>query len=453
MASAAKQLVKNLSWSAFAQADDLKKRLWFTLAAIVVFRIGTYVPLPGIDATVMGEIVSHHSGGIVAILDRFSGGALGRMSIFALGIMPYISASIIVQLMTAVSPHLEALKKEGESGRKVINQYTRYGTVLICLLQSYGVAAGLEHMSGPSGGLVYDSGFLFRMASVITLTGGTLFLMWLGEQITSRGIGNGISLLIFSGIVANIPSALAVMYDRGRSGEYDSLFVMVVFAAVAAMILLIVLVERAQRRIPVQYPKRQVKTKMVAAQTAHMPLRINTPGVIPPIFASSILTLPMTVISFSAGQSDGILGTIATYLAPQKPLYLALYVALIVFFAFFYTAIVFNPEETAENLRKNGGFVPGYRPGANTASYFDFVLTRLTVIGAAYLSFVCVLPETMIAKYSLPFALGGTSLLIVVSVCIDTVAQVHSHLLAHQYGDVLKKMGMDAPGAPKKRRR
>ncbi len=451
MSSPAEQLYNNISWKSFAQADELKKRLWFTLGALIVFRLGTYVPLPGINTLVMSELTAQHSGGILAILDRFSGGALGRMSVFALGIMPYISASIIVQLMTSVSPTLEALKKEGEQGRKVINQYTRYGTVLICLLQSFGVSSGLESMATSSGSLVFADGFLFRLTTVITLTGGTLFLMWLGEQITSRGVGNGISLLIFSGIVANIPSALAVMFERGKTGEYDSLFVMTVLVAVVAIILFIIYMERAQRKIPVQYPKRQVKTKMMAGHSSHMPLKINTPGVIPPIFASSILTLPMTILSFSSTQGEGFLGSVAAYLGPQKPLYLLLYVALIVFFAFFYTAIVFNPEETAENLRKNSGFVPGYRPGEATAKYFDHVLTRLTAIGAIYLSFICVLPEAMIAKYSLPFALGGTSLLIVVSVCIDTVSQIHSHLIAHQYSGVLERMGMKGKKAPKMR--
>ncbi len=449
MASAAEQLASNLSWDSFAKAKDLHKRLWFTLGALIVFRLGSYIPLPGIDAAVMNELVQQHSGGILSILDRFSGGALGRMSVFALGVMPYISASIIVQLLTAVSPHLETLKKEGASGRRKLNQYTRYGTVFLCIMQSYGVSAGLESMGGASGGAVVDPGFFFRFVSVVTLTGGVLFLMWLGEQITSRGIGNGISLLIFSGIVASLPQALAAMLDLGRT-TFSPLFMFTVFAALVGMILFIVLIERAQRRVVIQYPKRQVGNKMFGGDSSHMPIKINVSGVIPPIFASSLLTLPTTVANFS-GSSDGMLGQVLSLFGPQRPLYLLLYISLIVFFAFFYTAIVFNPQETAENLRKNGGFVPGYRPGENTAGYFDHVLTRLTVVGAAYLAFICVLPEILISKYSLPFALGGTSLLIVVSVSIDTVTQVHSHLLSHQYGGLIEKMKLGRAGKGKGR--
>ena len=440
MASAAEQLASSINFSAFSKATELKSRIWFTLGALVAYRLGTYIPIPGIDPGILHEIFSHNSGGILGMFDMFSGGALGRMSIFALNIMPYISASIIIQLLTAVSPSLEALKKEGESGRKKLNQYTRYGTVLLATVQAYGIAVGLEGMRAGTQSAVIDPGLFFRLVTVVTLVGGTVFLMWLGEQITARGIGNGISLIIMSGIVANLPHALAATLELGRTGALSPVFILLFLAMSVAVVTFIVFMERAQRRILVQYPKRQVGNRMFGGEASHLPLKINTSGVIPPIFASSLLLLPATIATFEQnGQSFGWLGTITAYLAHGRPAYMILYVGLIVFFCFFYTAIVFNPQETADNLRKYGGFIPGIRPGKNTADYLDYVLTRLTVVGAAYLSAVCILPEILISQYSVPFYFGGTSLLIVVSVTMDTVAQIHSHLLAHQYEGLIKK--------------
>jgi preprotein translocase subunit SecY len=440
MASAAEQLAASINLSAFAKASELKSRIWFTLGALVIYRLGTYIPIPGIDPAILQDVFSRNAGGILGMFDMFSGGALGRMTIFALNIMPYISASIIIQLLTAVSPTLEALKKEGESGRKKLNQYTRFGTVLLAAVQSYGIAVGLEGMRDGAQSAVLDPGLFFRLVTMVTLTSGTVFLMWLGEQITARGIGNGISLIIMSGIVANLPHALASTLELGRTGAISTVFIIIFLAISVGVVGFIVFMERAQRRILVQYPKRQVGNKMFGGEASHLPLKINTSGVIPPIFASSLLLLPATVANFEAnGQSFGWLGEITTYLAHGRPLYMALYVALICFFCFFYTAIVFNPAETADNLRKYGGFIPGIRPGKNTADYLDYVLTRLTVVGAAYLSAVCILPEILISEYSVPFYFGGTSLLIVVSVTMDTVAQIHSHLLAHQYEGLIKK--------------
>ncbi|HVH78538.1 MAG TPA: preprotein translocase subunit SecY [Stellaceae bacterium] len=441
MASAAEQLASSINLGAFSKATELKSRIWFTLGALVVYRLGTYIPLPGIDPGILHDIFQHNAGGILGMFDMFSGGALGRMSIFALNIMPYISASIIIQLLTAVSPSLEALKKEGESGRKKLNQYTRYGTVVLAAVQAYGIAVGLEGMRSGAQSAVIDPGLFFRMVSVFTLTSGTVFLMWLGEQITARGVGNGISLIIFAGIVANLPHALAATLELGRTGALSPIFILLFLAISIAVVAFIVFMERAQRRILVQYPKRQVGNRMFGGESSHLPLKINTSGVIPPIFASSLLLLPATISTFdqSGGQSFGWLGTITAYLAHGRPAYMVLYIGLIVFFCFFYTAIVFNPEETADNLRKYGGFVPGIRPGKNTADYLDYVLTRLTVVGAAYLAAVCILPEILISQYSVPFYFGGTSLLIVVSVTMDTVAQIHSHLLAHQYEGLIKK--------------
>ena len=434
MASAAEQLASSINFSAFAKATDLKNRIWFTLGALVIYRLGTYIPLPGIDSATLQTLMSQNAGGILGMVDMFSGGALGRMTIFALNIMPYISASIIVQLMTAVSPQLEALKKEGEAGRKKLNQYTRYGTVGLSIVQAYGIAVGIEGLPGA----VTDPGMFFRFTSVITLTGGTVFLMWLGEQITARGVGNGISLIIFSGIVARLPSALAGFLELGRTGAISTFFIMIFLIGAIAVITFIVFMERAQRRILVQYPKRQVGNRMYGGEASHLPLKLNTSGVIPPIFASSLLLLPATIASFSQNQT-GWLAEMGAWLGRGHPIYLGLYVALIIFFTFFYTAVVFNPAETADNLRKYGGFVPGIRPGKNTADHLDYVLTRLTVVGAIYLSAVCVLPEWLLTVYSLPFYFGGTSLLIVVSVTMDTVAQIHSHLLAHQYEGLIKK--------------
>ena len=440
MASAAEQLASTFNFGAFAKATELKKRLWFTLGALVIYRIGTYIPLPGIDPTILSDIFEQQRGGLTDMLNLFSGGALERMTIFALNIMPYISAAIIMQLMTAVSPRLEALKKEGEAGRKKINQYTRYGTVLLATVQGYGIAVGLEGMASSAGPAVINPGFFFRATTVISLVGGTIFLMWLGEQITQRGVGNGISLIIFSGIVANLPVALVQTLDQSRTGAISAALVLFLLIMAVAVIAFIVFVERAQRRLVVQYPKRQMGNKMFGGESSHLPLKLNTAGVIPPIFASSILLMPLTIAGFSGGATQGFLGTITAYLGPGQPLYLVVYVAMIVFFAFFYTAIVFNPADTADNLKKYGGFIPGIRPGKNTADYLDFVLTRLTVAGAAYLAIVCILPEILRAQNAaIPFYFGGTSLLIVVSVTMDTVAQIHSHLLAHQYEGLIKK--------------
>jgi len=438
MASAAEQLAANLNLGLLGKATELKKRIWFTLAALVVYRIGTYIPVPGVDATVMGEMLKQHGGGILGMFDMFTGGALGRMTVFALNIMPYISASIVIQLMSAAVPQLEALKKEGEAGRKKLNQYTRYLTVLIALVQSYGIAVGLEGMRGSFGAAVIDPGWFFRFSCVVTLVGGTMFLMWLGEQITARGVGNGISLIIFAGIVANLPSALASLLELMRTGALSWLFGFVFLFIAVAVIGVIVFIERAQRRIVIQYPKRQVGTRMFGGESTHMPLKLNTAGVIPPIFASSILLIPATIIGFSQNAPDW-LQTIGQSLAHGQPLYMISYAAMIIFFAYFYTAVVFNPQETADNLKKYGGFIPGIRPGTATAEYFDYVLTRLTTIGGIYLVAVCMLPEILISKYGVPFYFGGTSLLIIVSVTMDTVTQVQSHLLAHQYEGLIRK--------------
>jgi preprotein translocase subunit SecY len=438
MASAAEQLASSINLSAFAKATELKNRIWFTLGALVIYRLGTYIPLPGIDPQILQDLFARNSGGILGMVDMFSGGALGRMTIFALAIMPYISASIIVQLLTAVSPQLEALKKEGEVGRKKLNQYTRYGTVLLAAVQAYGIAVGLE---GAGGGRspVIDPGLFFRFTTMVTLTGGTVFLMWLGEQITARGVGNGISLIIFSGIVARMPAAFGSLLELGRTGAVSTVFIIIFLVVAIGVITFIVFMERAQRRLLVQYPKRQVGNKMFGGEASHLPLKLNTSGVIPPIFASSLLLLPATFASFGSADQTGILGWFSIYLRHGSIIYIVLYVALIIFFCFFYTAIVFNPTETADNLRKYGGFVPGYRPGKTTADYLDYVLTRLTVVGSLYLAAVCVLPEILVSQYNVPFYFGGTSLLIVVSVTMDTVAQIHSHLLAHQYEGLIKK--------------
>ena len=428
-----------MNFGAFAKAAELKKRIWFTLGALIVYRLGTYIPLPGIDPVVLQDIFRQNQGGVLGMFDMFSGGALRRMTIFALNIMPYISSSIIMQLMTAVSPQLEALKKEGETGRKKINQYTRYGTVLIAAFQAYGISAGLEGMSSSAGPAVTDPGMFFRFQVVVTLIGGTIFLMWLGEQITARGVGNGISLIIFSGIVANLPSALAGTLELGRTGALSTAFIIFLLMMSVGVIYFIVFVERAQRRIIVQYPKRQRGTKMTGGESSHLPLKINTAGVIPPIFASSLLLMPITIIGFSAGSGPEWLTNIAAYLGRGQPVYLLIYITMVVFFAFFYTAVVFNPTETADNLKRYGGFIPGIRPGKNTAEYLDWVLTRLTVTGASYLAAICLLPELLISRYSVPFYFGGTSLLIVVTVTMDTVSQVQSHLLAHQYEGLIRK--------------
>ena len=439
MASAAEQLASNVNFGAFSKATELKKRIWFTLGALIVYRLGTFVPIPGVDPSILQDLFNQTGGGILGMFDMFAGGALSRMTIFALNIMPYISASIIMQLMTAVSPKFEAMKKEGESGRKKINQYTRFLTLAICILQAYGIAVGLESMQSGGSVAVSDPGMFFRATVVITLTGGTMFLMWLGEQITARGVGNGISLIIFAGIVAELPTALAGTLELGRTGALSTAIIIGMFAMAIVVIFAIVFVERAQRRILIQYPKRQRGNKMMSGDTSHLPLKVNTAGVIPPIFASSMLLLPITIIQFSAGSGPEWMNTVAAYMGRGQPAYLITYIGMIVFFAFFYTAVVFNPAETADNLKKYGGFVPGIRPGKNTADYLDWVLTRLTVVGASYLAILCLLPEILISRWSVPFYFGGTSLLIVVTVTMDTVSQVQSHLLAHQYEGLIKK--------------
>ena len=436
MASAAEQLASNLNWGAIGKATELKRRLWFTIGALLVFRVGAYIPVPGVDPVALAEMFHRNAGGLAGMLDVFSGGSIGRMSILALSIMPYISASIIMQILTTVVPSLEALKKEGEAGRKKINQYTRYGTVVLAAFQAYGIAVGLESQAN----VVHDPGLFFRFVTMVTLVGGTLLLMWLGEQITARGVGNGVSLIIFSGIVAALPNALVQTLELGRTGALSALFIIALAAGVMVVVAVVVFVETAQRRIIVQYPKRQVGNKMYGGEASHLPLKINTSGVIPPIFASSLLLFPATIASFQGqGGEPGIAGFLQTYLAHGTPLYLLSYIGLIVFFCFFYTTVVFNPADTAENLKKNGGFVPGIRPGKNTAEYLEYILNRLTVIGALYLSAVCILPELLIARGGVPFYFGGTSLLIVVSVTLDTVTQIQAHLLAHQYEGLIKK--------------
>ncbi|MDI1226275.1 MAG: preprotein translocase subunit SecY [bacterium] len=440
MASAIEQFASNVNLGVFSKATELKQRLWFTFIALIIYRIGTHIPLPGIDPAAWNDIFSQKTGGVLDMFNMFSGGALERMSIFTLNIMPYISASIIMQLLTSMNPQLEAMKKEGESGRKRLNQYTRYGTIFLAAIQAYGLAVGLENMQSSAGSAVINAGIYFRITTVITIVGGTVFLMWLGEQITSRGVGNGISLIIFAGIVAGIPHAVGATLELGRTGAISTAVIIGILAMVVGVVAFIVFMERAQRRIIVNYPKRMVGNKMTGGEASHMPLKLNTSGVIPPIFASSLLLLPMTIVGFAGDKGgDGWVQEMARHLQHGQPLYMATYTFLIIFFAFFYTAIVFNPDETAENLRKYGGFIPGIRPGKATGDYLDYVLTRITVIGAAYLVFICMLPELLISKFGLPFYFGGTSLLITVSVMMDTVAQIHSHLLAHQYEGLIKK--------------
>ena len=426
------------AFASFGQATDLKKRLWFTLGALIVYRLGTYIPLPGIDPIALKELFDQQQGGILGMFNMFSGGALSRMTVFALNILPYISSSIIMQLLAASVPSLEQLKKEGEAGRRKITQYTRYGTVLLAALQGYGIAVGLES----SGGIVLDPGVFFRVSTVVSIVGGTMFLMWLGEQITQRGVGNGISLIIFSGIVANLPIALAGTLELGRTGALSAAFLLLLAVMIIAVIVVIVFVERAQRRLVVHYPKRQRGARMTGGESTHLPLKLNTSGVIPPIFASSILLMPLTFANLNLGnEQGGTLALLAALLGRGQPLFLFLYGALILFFAFFYTAIVFNPQDTAENLRKQGGIIQGIRPGAHTADYLDFVLTRLTVFGGLYLVAVSLLPEILISRFAVPFYFGGTSLLIVVSVTMDTVAQIQGHLMSYRYENLMRRSG------------
>ncbi len=438
MASAAEQMAANLNLGAFGKATDLKKRIWFTLGALIVFRLGTYIPVPGVDAAVMAHLMTQNGGGILGMFNMFTGGALGRMTIFALNILPYISASIIVQLMSSTIPALDALKKEGDSGRQKITQYTRYLTVLIAAVQAYGIAVSLERVKSALGPAVIDPGAFFVFTCVVTLVGGTVFVMWLGEQITSRGIGTGSSLIIFAGIVANMPVAIANILELGSTGALSTFFIIAFFVIGFLVIGFVVFMERAQRRILIQHPKRQVGQKAFGGEANYMPLKVNASGVMPPIFASSLLVIPATFVGFSSG-GPGWLQSASHLLSRGQPLYMLLFAGLITLFSFVWAAIAFNPEETAENLKKNGGFIPGIRPGTNTAKYFDMVLTRLTAIGAAYLVIVCLLPDFVMSNYSLPFYFGGTSLLIIVSVTMDTVTQIQSHLLAHQYEGLIRK--------------
>ncbi|MBI1210087.1 MAG: preprotein translocase subunit SecY [Alphaproteobacteria bacterium] len=444
MASAAEQLASNINWSAFGKAEELQRRLWFTLGALIVYRLGTYIPIPGLDPVQLERLMQTQTQGLLGVFNMLSGGAIARMAIFALNVMPYISASIIIQIFTTVSPRLEALKKEGEAGRKQINQYTRYLTVGLALVQSYGIAVGLQSQ----GTLVPNPGlFTFVLPAVITMTGGVMFLMWLGEQITSRGIGNGVSLIIFTGIVANLWHGVVNTLELWRTGSIPWYGGIMLYAAVFVIIVVIVFMERAQRRLLVQYPKRQMGNRMFGGESSHLPLKLNTSGVIPPIFASSILLLPLTVAQFqAAGNGPEWLSDVVRWLQHGSPLYMALYAAGIIFFCFFYTAIVFNPVDTADNLKKYGGFIPGIRPGKKTAEYIDYVLTRLTVVGAIYLTLVCLVPEYLYSVYNANLLqMGGTSFLIIVSVTMDTVAQVHSHLLAHQYEGLIKKARFKSP--------
>ena len=435
MVSAAEQMAANTSWGALARATELRQRIFFTLGLLIVYRIGTFIPVPGIDGQALQDFMTQASTGIGGMLSMFTGGALGRMGIFALGIMPYISASIIVQLLAAMVPKLEQLKKEGEQGRKKINQYTRYGTVLLATMQAYGLAVSLE-----SGDLVTDPGWFFRAACVITLVGGTMFLMWLGEQITARGVGNGISLIIFVGIIAEVPSALAQFFASGRSGAISPAVIVGVILMIVVTITFVVFMERSLRKITIQYPRRQVGMKMTEAQTSHLPVKVNPSGVIPAIFASSLLLLPTTISTFSGQQSGPVMSTILAYFGPGQPLYLLFFAGMIVFFAYFYTFnVAFKPEDVADNLKNQNGFVPGIRPGKKTAEYLEYVVNRVLVLGSGYLALVCLLPEILRNQYSIPFYFGGTSVLIVVSVSMDTVQQIQSHLLAHQYEGLIQK--------------
>jgi len=418
----------------FSQAKDLKNRIFFTILILIIYRLGTYVPLSGIDPIALKEIMASSQKGLLGMFNMFSGGAVTRMAIFALGIMPYISSSIIVQLLTGVSDYFKNLKEQGEIGRKKITQITRYGTVLIAILQGYGVSVGLEN----AGNLVIEPGISFRATTTISLVAGTAFLMWLGEQITLRGVGNGISLIIFSGIVAEIPRALASTFELGRTGALSAVMIIGIFVLVILTVLFIVFFERAMRKILINYPKRQVGNKMYGGESSHLPLKINTAGVIPAIFASALLLLPVTISNFGFAESDTFL-KISSMFTQGQPLYMMLYASGIIFFSFFYTSIVFNPKETAENLRKYGGYIPGIRPGERTAEYIDTILIRLTTVGAMYLTFVCLMPEFLIAKYPIPFYLGGTSILIVVVVAMDTVTQVQTRLMSSQYESLIKK--------------
>ncbi|MFV0409098.1 MAG: preprotein translocase subunit SecY [Paracoccus sp. (in: a-proteobacteria)] len=452
MASAAEQMAANLSWGALGKATELRQRIWFTLGLLIIYRLGTYIPVPGIDGAALRNFMEQAQSGLGGIMSMFTGGALGRMGVFALGIMPYISASIIVQLLASMVPSLEQLKKEGEQGRKKINQYTRYATVALALFQAYGLARSLE-----AGGMAHDPGFFFQASVVITLVGGTMFLMWLGEQITSRGIGNGISLISFGGIVAEIPAALAQFFSQGRSGAISTPIIIGIIVMVIAVITFVVFMERALRKIAIQYPRRLVGMKVYDGQSSHLPIKVNPAGVIPAIFASSLLLLPVTIATFSGNQTGAIMSRVLAYFGPGQPLYLLFFAAMIIFFSYFYTQnVAFKSDDVAENLKNQGGFIPGIRPGKKTEQYLDYVVNRVLVIGSAYLAAVCLLPEVIRSQFAVPFYFGGTSVLIVVSVTMDTINQVQSHLLAHQYEGLIEKSqlrGRRKPGdKPKKRK-
>ncbi|SCZ73802.1 preprotein translocase subunit SecY [Epibacterium ulvae] len=449
MVSAAEQMAANTSWAALGKATDLRNRILFTIGLLIVYRLGTFIPVPGIDANALREFMESAGAGIGGMVSMFTGGALGRMGIFALGIMPYISASIIVQLLTSMVPALEQLKKEGEQGRKKINQYTRYGTVVLATAQAYGLAVSLE-----SGELATDPGLYFRLACMVTLVGGTMFLMWLGEQITNRGIGNGISLIIFVGIIAEVPAALAQFFASGRSGALSPAVILMVIAMVVGIIMFVVFMERALRKIHIQYPRRQVGMKVYDGGSSHLPVKVNPAGVIPAIFASSLLLLPTTISTFSTGATNGpVMSWLLANFGPGQPLYLLFFVAMIVFFAYFYTFnVAFKPDDVANNLKNQNGFVPGIRPGKNTAAYLEYVVNRILVLGSAYLAAVCLLPEILRGQFAIPFYFGGTSVLIVVSVTMDTIQQVQSHLLAHQYEGLIEKSQLSGRNKKRKKR-
>ncbi|MDP5220144.1 preprotein translocase subunit SecY [Ruegeria sp. 2205SS24-7] len=448
MVSAAEQMAANTSWSALGKATDLRNRILFTLGLLIVYRLGTFIPVPGIDGAALQQFMEQAGQGIGGMVSMFTGGALGRMGIFALGIMPYISASIIVQLLTAMVPSLEQLKKEGEQGRKKINQYTRYGTVALATVQAYGLAVSLE-----AGDLATEPGLYFRLATMITLVGGTMFLMWLGEQITARGIGNGISLIIFVGIIAEVPAALAQFLASGRSGALSPAVIIAVILMVIVTITFVVFMERALRKIHIQYPRRQVGMKVYDGGSSHLPVKVNPSGVIPAIFASSLLLLPVTISTFSSGAASGpVMSWLLANFGPGQPLYLLFFASMIIFFAYFYTFnVAFKPDDVADNLKKQNGFIPGIRPGKKTSEYLEYVVNRVLVLGSGYLALVCLLPEVLRGQFAIPFYFGGTSVLIIVSVTMDTIQQVQSHLLAHQYEGLIEKSQLR--GKSKKRSR
>jgi preprotein translocase subunit SecY len=435
MASAAEQMAANLSWGALGKATDLRSRIFFTVGLLMVYRLGTYIPVPGIDGTALREFMDNAGAGVGGILNMFTGGAISRMGIFALGIMPYISASIIIQLLATMIPALEQMKKEGDQGRKKMNQWTRYATVALATLQGYGIAMSIQ-----AGDLAHTPGLYFTISCVVTLVGGTMFLMWLGEQITARGIGNGTSLIIFTGIVAEIPAALAQFFSQGRAGVISTPVILGVLVMVVAVIAAVVFMERALRKIHIQYPRRQVGMKVYDGGSSHLPIKVNPAGVIPAIFASSLLLLPTTISTFSGASTGPVMSTILAYFGPGQPLYLLFFVGMIVFFAYFYTSnVAFKTDEVAENLKNQSGFIPGIRPGKKTQEYLDYVVTRVLVLGSAYLAAICLLPEILRNQFAIPFYFGGTSVLIVVSVTMDTINQVQSHMLAHQYEGLIEK--------------